>query len=887
MMKQQHLPQEKHPIETALADLIGELWNLLLQVGQLGKLHKLIEQQLGTTKDQQVRAQLEKIQKLLQQQLSGTVIRGLYDIATTMLWNAGRNLLNEITKYRKLIGDQGEGDIKTKVEGAKKPIKDIISHLKEKVKELQQGASTLKQGLQNIQSSAQQQEIASVIQQAMSEIGDIDVISDRIKSIAEKLEGLEKILERTPEEVEQLLSQQRERPDTVGGTTGSTSTSSEQEPSNQASELEDKIMDLYRAVVALEILVNTAIENAGIIPKQFEGINTYTVSQELRSINYKHLNTALTFLEKYTGMSRPSLLDALSSAKQGNATQPRLLKQQQTAPDYDIPEGIKIYLERFKTFLVDIRNHVRKKLDEILREVSELGNNIDQISDIGEKQQAQKVCSIPTFIILGTCANKLDDELPQSTVEAAAPVLGAIIIARSIWTSLLRRDGWAEQVLQEIHPQFQDPGIREGLHHIQVVLAHDREEARGKTPPKTAEAVGATVLGAIGAFVQPAVKQLRQGAPGRKGKKLKRVLLITNTTLIRDTTNQAAEEKEIPTLTEGGTVKNTKEMINALVKFMNKYWESIMYSLNNDIDAGRFSDPSDDIKTAIKEVNVAWQELISKMREIKWKEEYSYDATREMKKIEGIKTELEKLLNAWFNLFEKWKAAHPKLEAGALNLKYLLFHPLGLPALRIALTTLPASISFEGAATPEEVTQTGGPQKRIGGRKLGAQQRKGEPESGPTYPLSPGGKEATEKTLQEEITIAINFIKKRQVDDAIKAVATAITILRDIGNQKPQPQGAFPTHLREAASYLRVALQRLRDASQLDPDSDGFNDNLRQANSLLQEALKGLSNPTAGSTPYLGRNLLLLMKTLRSVPSTAQSHHQRTKNEDILEKETI
>jgi hypothetical protein len=158
---------------------------------------------------------------------------------------------------------------------------------------------------------------------------------------------------------------------------------------------------------------------------------------------------------------------------------------------------------------------------------------------------------------------------------------------------------------------------------------------------------------------------------------------------------------------------------------------------------------------------------------------------------------------------------------------------------------------------------------------------------GPTYFPSPEGKETTEKTLQEEITRAINFIKERQVDNAIKAVANAIMVLRDIDKQKTQARGAPLTHLQEAASYLSVALRRLRDAGQLEPDSDGFNANLSQANSLLQEALKVLSNPTAGRTPYLGRKLLLLMKTLSTTPTTARSHRQRVKNEDILEKETI
>jgi hypothetical protein len=887
MLKQQHSFQGNHPIKTALTELSGELWDLLYQVENL---HDHIVRQLGTAQDQKVKDQLKKIRGLLQWHLSGVTIRSLYDTVTIILWNRGRNLFNGIAEYKKLIENQAEdkikGDAKANIEKMATAFKNDISRLKGILEKLQEGASTLKQDLQSLQSSDQKQEIASVIQQAISAIDNI--FNPKIDSILKKLSGLEDILEQIQREVEEL-SQQGKPSDAEGSTSDSTSTYPEQEPSKQVFELEDKIMDLYRAVVALEILVDTAIENAGIIPKQFEGINTYTMSQELRSINYKYLNIALTFIENYTGRSRPSLLASLNSVKQANVMQPRLLKQQQTDTNYDIPEGIKRYLEDFKKFLVDIRNNVRAKLDEILREVSELGNNIDQISDIEEKLQAQKVCSIPTFIVLGTCANKLDDELSQSTVEAAAPVLGAIIIARSIWTSLLRRDGWAEQVLQEITSQLQDPKIQEGFHNIQVVLAHDREEARGKTPPKTAEAVGATVLGAIGAFVQPAVKKLRQGAPGHKGKKLKRVLLITNTTLIRDTANQAAEEKEIPTLTEGGMVKNTKEMINAFVKFMLKYWESIMQRINNDIKAGRFSKQGD-IQAATEEVNKAWQALRQKMISTKWKEEYSYDAAREMKKIEGIKAELENLLNAWFNFFEKWKAAGPKLNAGALNLEYLLFHPLGLPALRIALTTLPASISE--LDTPEKVTQTEEEPEARGRHKTGGEPQTGK---GPKTGGGPetrgrhktGGKETNEKTLQEEIKRAINFIKKRQVNDAIKAVANAIKVLRDIGEQKSQTRGALSEHLRYASVFLGAALDKLRQATQLGPDSEGFDANLNWAISLLGDAFSILSNQTAGSAPYLGRKLLLLMKTLSSTPTTAQSHRQRAKNEDILEKETI
>jgi len=911
MMKQQRLSKDlsqgNHPIETAIKELISESWELFLQRENL---HQLIIQQLRTAQNQQARAQLIEILKFLRQYLPDVTVGHLHETIKNIIWNRGRNLLNGIAEYKKLIENQAEdkikGTAKANIENMATDFKNDISSLKRIVEKLQEGASSLKQELQNLQSSAQQQETASVVQQAVSAIDNI--FNAKIASILNKLSDLESILGQIQKEVEQL-GQQREPSDGEGGTNGSASTSSEQEPSKQAFELEDKILDLYRAVIALEIVVNTAIENAGIIPKKFKGIDTYTVSRDLRSINYKNLNAALTFLEKYTGRSRPSLLAALSSAKQGNATQPHFLKQQQAAPSDDIPEGIKIYLENFKTFLVDVRNQVRKNLEDISREVSEFGNNIDQISDMEEKVQAQKVCSIPTFIILGTCASKLDDELSPSVVEAAAPVLGAIIIAQSIWSSLLREDGWAEQVLQEIVPQFQDPEKQEGLHNILVVLAHRRQEARGETPPRVAEEVGATVLGAIGAFVQPAVKQLRQGTPSHKGKKLRRVLLVTNTTLVRDTLNQTAEEKEIPTLTEGGIVKNTKEMINALVKFMLKYWESIMQRINNDINAGRFSKPGD-LKAATEEVNKAWQALRQKMSSTKWKEEYSYDATREKKKIEEIKAELENLLNAWFNLFEKWKAAGPKLEAGALNLEYLLFHPLGLPALRIALTTLPASISLEDTvtATATTTTATEGPTTNV---RTATQEQEADqkgPEQSQEQPNRPrkrlkgGGsvttqhqrtadkKETTGKEISIAITLiknAIEFINKGQVEGALNAVANAINILTGTGRQKPQPQGALPEHLRNAVYSLSMARLRLSEASQSDPKSEAFKTRIDEARSFLQHALKNLQNPTGRLTPYLGRNLLLLMKALRSVPPTAQSHRQRVKNEDTLEKETI
>jgi hypothetical protein len=118
-------------------------------------------------------------------------------------------------------------------------------------------------------------------------------------------------------------------------------------------------------------------------------------------------------------------------------------------------------------------------------------------------------------------------------------------------------------------------------------------------------------------------------------------------------------------------------------------------------------------------------------------------------------------------------------------------------------------------------------------------------------------------------------------------VANAITILRDIGEQKPQTRGALPEHLRYASAFLGATLDVLRQATRLDPDSEGFKADLNRAISLLGDALRFLSNQTAGSTSYLGRKLLLLMKTLHSTPTTAQSHPQRAKNEDILEKETI
>jgi hypothetical protein len=300
------------------------------------------------------------------------------------------------------------------------------------------------------------------------------------------------------------------------------------------------------------------------------------------------------------------------------------------------------------------------------------------------------------------------------------------------------------------------------------------------------------------------------------------------------------------------------------------------------------------------------------MQSENWRE-FFLSSGIEKTKIEKIKRELEQLIDACFELLEAWEAA-PKPKKGALDIEELLFHPLGLPALKAALRTLPPSIP--GGVTIRRVTQRGGTQAggtqaggtqrggtqaggtQTGGGKIrlkyrgrtrgiGAQQMKAGSKGGPTYFPSPGDKETTEKTLQEEITRAINFIKERQVDNAIKAVANAIMVLRDIDKQKTQARGAPLTHLQEAASYLSVALRRLRDAGQLEPDSDGFNANLSQANSLLQEALKVLSNPTAGRTPYLGRKLLLLMKTLSTTPTTARSHRQRVKNEDILEKETI
>jgi hypothetical protein len=151
-------------------------------------------------------------------------------------------------------------------------------------------------------------------------------------------------------------------------------------------------------------------------------------------------------------------------------------------------------------------------------------------------------------------------------------------------------------------------------------------------------------------------------------------------------------------------------------------------------------------------------------------------------------------------------------------------------------------------------------------------------------------REITGEEIKDAITLindAINLINKGQVEKAINAVENAKNKLIEHGRQKTQPQGAPPASRREAEAYLGAALQKLRDAIRLGPGSDGFKANLQQANSLLQDALDVLSNPTAGSTPYLGRKLLLLTKTLSSVPSTARSHRQRAKNEDILEKETI
>jgi predicted nucleic acid-binding Zn-ribbon protein len=859
MMKQQHTSQENHPIEATLTDLTGEVLNLWRLTRNL---HKFIERQLGTAKDQQVKDQLTRIWERIQQHLPEMKTLHLFNFTVALRRNAWRKFLNGITAYKKLIeelnaqtGNQTktQEDIKTQMEATKKIIEDAakafgdaITALKNTVGTLQTEANTLAQELQNWQSSAQQQEIASVIQQAISTIGDI---SNRINSIAQKLGDLETIFAQTQQEVEQLTQQEVKQPER--DTTDSTSSpDSEEEPSDPASMLEDKIMNLYRAVVALEVLVNTATNNADIIPKRFVGIDTYTVSQGLRSINYKNLDACLIFLENYTGESRPSLLAALRSAKRENVAQPHFLKQQQAAPSYDIPEGIKIYLENFKEFLVRVRNHVRTKLDTILKDVSDLGNTIGQIPDIEEAMQAHKVASIPSFIILGTCASKLDDELSPSKVEAAASVLGAIIIAQSVWSSLLREDGWAEQVLQEITPQFQDPRIREGLHNIQVVLAHRRQEAR-HTPPLAAEVVGATVLGALSAFVQPAVKQLQQGAPSRKKKKFRRVLLITNTSLIREIARTAAEEKEIPSLTEGGIVKNTKEMINNLAKFMKNLWGKILLRITEDINKGRLSDPNGTIQRALDEVNKAWEALQKKMKN--WKEDYTYNVGQEKKKIEEIKAELEALIKAWFQLLEAWKGAK-KPKKGALDIEALLFHPLGLPALKTALTVLPTSVSGDTAVSEEGQTAK--------------QEQKQEQKS-------------EEEQLKREITTAIKFANQGQVGGAFEAVKRARATLRS------QSQDAPPKHLQVVESKLIFAQSKLHQASPLDPKSGKFKANLQQAISLLQEALNALSNPTAGGTPYLGRNLLLLMKALHSMSITAQSHRREDKDEVIVEKETI
>jgi hypothetical protein len=966
MMKQQHPSQGNHPIETALTDLSRELENLLLQQGDL---RKLIEQQLRTAQDEQVKKGLKKIQEFLQQDLSGVTIRSLYDIVTTVLWNAGRNLLNGIAKYKELIGDQGKKDIKEKAEAVKKNIEDMakvfennITYLKETIGGLQQRASTLSQELQSLQSSPQQQEIASVIQQAVSAIGDI---SNRITSIVQKLRNLENIFAPIQQEVHRLMGREEQQTARTapsprkGSADGTTSTPSEQDLPTQLGELEKRIVDLYRAVVALETVVNTATAAASIIPPKIEGMDTAALARKFIKIDPGNLDANIKAIGQYTGLNLPdpfSRLNPSTQEKQGNVTQLHFLKQQEVSTT-DIQESIKSYLEEVKTFLLGARNQMEVNLNNILEELSKLGDKLGQISDIKIQQKAKRIYSIPTFVILDECKNKLTENMPPSLIETIAPLVGVILVAAQFWDSFLDWGsvGTAMTNLQNIAGKFtfQDPHAKTALSNILWVASKRLEQSnpalqQPPVPPATAEAVGATVLAALASEYVPLseVQNALQTQGWRQQQEgPKRLRVITDSSVITKITNAVGTQGVIPRFEMiqdpkvGGVVRNIKRMINAFAEYMAESWAAIADQINEDIREGRLSDPEQKIQQAIDEINDAWNTLLNRMQATGWKE-YSLDIGIEKKKIEGIKRELEQLIDACFELLEAWKAAE-KPKKGALDIEALLFHPLGLPALKAALRTLPPSIPG-GVITGGETTQTGGrgaqtgertAQPKRGGaqrREEGATETKGEvaqtkegttraeggapPTEGgakkrlryrrlspwqsgrrgivgsgssPVSLHSEEGKGTTGKTLQEEIQRALNFIKERQVDGAIKAVANAIMILRDIASRKTQPQGTSPAHLREAEVYLSVALQKLREASRLGPNSDGFKANLQQANSLLQNALNALSNQTAGSTPYLGRNLLLLMKALRSTPTTAQSHRQRAKNEAILEKETI
>ena len=949
MMKQLQQPsQGNHPIETVLTDLSRELRDLLLQVGNL---HKLIVQQLRTAQDEQVKTQLSDIRNLLQQHLSGMTIRKLYDTVTIILLNAGRKLLNEITNYKKLMGNRGEENIKTKAEAAKKTIEDMvkvfekaITDLKGTVEKLKKGASTLTQELQNRQSSAQKQEIASAIQQATSAIGDI---SNRINSIVQKLGDLENILAQIQQEVNQLMGQ-GEQPTAPAGAShegsadGTTSTSSEQDLPTQLDELEKKIVGLYQAVVTLEKVVNTATSAASIIPPTIEGVNTASLAAKFTAIKPKDFYRNITAIGQYTGLKLPDLFAKLNppeQQEQGNATQPHFLKQQAVSST-DIPESIKSYLEEVKAFLLGARNQMEVNLNNILEELSKLEDKIGQISDINIKGKVQKVYSIPTFVILDECKRKLNEDVPPSRIETIAPIVGTILIAATFWDSF---QNWnmvytAMNTLQKVAERFQDPATQTALSNILGTASHRLKQSKphlqeAPVPTDTAAKVGATVLAAIGSkFVQSpeeARAALKTQGQSQQQEGPKELRVFTDPFVIEKITNTVGKEGVIPRLEDvqdprvgGGVVRNIKRMINAFAEYMTESWEDITDEIQKDIREGRLSDPQQKIQRALNEIDDAWETLLNRMQATEWKE-YFRGIAQEKIKIEGIKGELERLIDACFELLEAWKAGKPT--EGALDIEALLFHPLGLPALKAALRTLPPSIPGSAIARREaqkrrertteastrgvgnqvarkkeetqtkevaqkkDETQTGAPKRlryrpRRRADRLAGTVKRG---NGPIPTHSAEDKETTEKTLQEEIRRAINSIRERQVDDAIKAVANARMILRNIGSQKPQPRGKPPAHLREAEAYLGAALQNLRDAIRLGPHSDGFKADLQQASSFLQHALNVLSNQTVGGTPYLGRNLLLLMKTLRSIPTTAQSHRQRAKNEAILEKETI
>jgi hypothetical protein len=561
--------------------------------------------------------------------------------------------------------------------------------------------------------------------------------------------------------------------------------------------------------------------------------------------------------------------------------------------------------------------------------LSRLEDKLGQIPDIKTKERAQRIYSIPTFVILDECKSKLTEDMPPSRIETIAPIVGAILIAAKFWDSFLNwgEVGKAAKNLQNIADQSQDSGIKTALSNTLRTASRRLQQSNpalqeAPVPPAIAEGVGATVLAALASKyvhspeVQNALKIQGQSQQQEGPQRLR---LITDSSITTKITNAVGKQEVIPRFDMiqdpkgGGVVKNIKRMINAFAEYMAESWEAIENQIKGDIREGRLSDPQRKIQQALDEIDDAWHTLLNRMQAAGWKE-YPFHIGLEKVKIEGIKRELEQLIDACFELLEAWKAAE-KPQKGALNIEALLFSPLGLPALKAALRTLPPSIP--GGATTRKVAQK--KEREAAQKKEGkivqkkaeetAQKKEGEarkrlryqrpptgpvrlvgtvrPWSGPMPPHSAEGKETPEKTLQEEIGRAINFIRAGQADDAIKAVANATMILRDVARQKTQPQGAPPASRREAEAYLGAALQKLRDAIRLGPGSDGFKANLQQANSLLQDALDVLSNPTAGSTPYLGRKLLLLTKTLSSVPSTARSHRQRAKNEDILEKETI